>query len=214
MKRMNDILPLELIQAILLRVPARNLFRLKLVSKLWHSLISNPEFVELHLQRSSALTPPAFFFAKSSEQARLVDLHALINEDATIGAAIKDVPIPSVKKKKHRFRIQVLGSCRGFVLLHYEPRFILWNPVTGYSKQISHRCDFKKRVCLFQGAILYGVGYDASNDDYLIRHPYLRYTVYTESLATLPCDCDTKKCAKSTQISVAWVLPEDLFSQE
>ncbi|MED6115553.1 hypothetical protein PIB30_091768 [Stylosanthes scabra] len=104
MKSKNNVLPVELIQAILLRVPARYLFRLRLVSKLWFSLISNPDFVELHLHRSSSLTSPAFFFAKSSEQACLVDLHALFIEDATIGAALKDVSIPFVKKKKHRFK--------------------------------------------------------------------------------------------------------------
>ncbi|MED6106071.1 hypothetical protein PIB30_001464 [Stylosanthes scabra] len=30
-----------------------------------------------------------------------------------------------------------------------------------------------------------------------IRHSYLKYTLYTESLATLPCDRDKKKRAKT-----------------
>ncbi|MED6106091.1 hypothetical protein PIB30_001487 [Stylosanthes scabra] len=48
----HDILPLELIQRILLGVPARYLARLRCVSKLWYSLISDPHFAELHLQHS------------------------------------------------------------------------------------------------------------------------------------------------------------------
>ncbi|MED6106073.1 hypothetical protein PIB30_001466 [Stylosanthes scabra] len=173
---MNDVLPVELIQAILLRVPARHLFPLKLVSKLWLSLISNPEFVELHLHRNSALTP-AFFFTENSEKACLVDLHALFNEDATIGAAIKDVPIPFGKKKKEKknpttIYFEVLGSCRGFVFLHRKPHVIVvWNPVTGSCKQICYLYSYPhifKRDRYFFGSILYGVGYDASNDDYLV----------------------------------------------
>ncbi|MED6137323.1 hypothetical protein PIB30_063943 [Stylosanthes scabra] len=256
MKSMNDVLPVELIHAILLRVPARYLFRLKLVSKLWLSLISHPNFVELHLHHSSALTPTAFFLAKNSNKlAHLVDLHALFDGDGD-GDAIKEVSIPFVKNKEQLDSIQFLRSCGGFVLLHREPHFILWNPVTGYRKQVSHLCDLNnKGVCELLAAILkfynriqiwmmqdykvhsswtlYDIGHKYMDPCYskplglfngsdfimlntnhkiskysvegeLLQHvqyyrhgnrrSYYSFTLYTESLATLPCD--KKKWAK------------------
>ncbi|QHO09528.1 hypothetical protein HN873_050073 [Arachis hypogaea] len=179
-KSIND-LPLELFQAILLRVQAKDLFRLKFVSKLWFSLISDSNFVELHLHHSSGFAP-SLFFNKNNEEARLVDLHALYNEDAEIlHAAIKDVPLPFGNNKKERdsYYFVVLGSCRGFVFLHREPGFIIiWNPVTGSCKKISYGYSIKK------DAILYGVAYDASNDDYLIVIADKRYRFDCFSLRT------------------------------
>ncbi|QHO09994.1 F-box protein [Arachis hypogaea] len=156
-KSIND-LPLELFQAILLRVQAKDLFRLKFVSKLWFSLISDSNFVELHLHHSSGFAP-SLFFNKNNEEARLVDLHALYNEDEEIlHAAIEDVPLPFGNNKKEHdpYYFVVLGSCRGFVFLH----------------------RIKK------DAILYGVAYDASNDDYLIVIAVKRYRFDCFSLRT------------------------------
>ncbi|XLR62065.1 hypothetical protein S83_012737 [Arachis hypogaea] len=47
---MNDIFLLELIHRIFLRVPAKDLFRLRFVSKLWHSLIFDRHFCGIALQ--------------------------------------------------------------------------------------------------------------------------------------------------------------------
>ncbi|XLT92049.1 hypothetical protein HN873_013724 [Arachis hypogaea] len=56
-KHLNDILPRELIDRIFLRVPAKDLFRLRFVSKLWHSLISDPHFAESYYNFHSASSP-------------------------------------------------------------------------------------------------------------------------------------------------------------
>ena len=44
-------LPQEIITNILSRLPIKSLLQFKSVSKLWLSLISNPQFVELHLKQ-------------------------------------------------------------------------------------------------------------------------------------------------------------------
>ncbi|KAL4381781.1 hypothetical protein AHAS_Ahas04G0167800 [Arachis hypogaea] len=59
---MNDILPPELIHRIFLRVPAKDLFHLRFVSKLWHSLISDRDFVESHYNLYSAASSHSYFF--------------------------------------------------------------------------------------------------------------------------------------------------------
>ncbi|QHO23204.1 F-box protein [Arachis hypogaea] len=136
-KSIHDILHLELIHSILLRVPVKHLARLRCVSKPWYSLISDPQFAELHLHHSP-------------------------------------VSLPFKKKPPSEFR--VMGSCREFVLLSRQPHFfVVWNPLTGFSKRISYSCivppsSNKRRyfIKFLRKASLYGFGYDASRDDYLV----------------------------------------------
>ncbi|XLT86260.1 hypothetical protein HN873_008013 [Arachis hypogaea] len=112
-KSIHDILPHDLIHTILLKVPARNIVRLKCVSKLWYSLISDPHFAELHFQYSPTATN-AFIFTTNCIQAYL----ALFIED------------------NHGARLKVVCKHKG----------------------VSLPCKFH----------LYGFGYDASQDDFLV----------------------------------------------
>ncbi|XP_057754292.1 F-box protein CPR1-like [Arachis stenosperma] len=168
-KSIHDILPLDLIHIILLRIPVKHLGRLRCVSKLWHSLISDPDFAESHLHLSLAPTH-ACIYRKVSSESYLVHLEEVFNGD---NYQVKEVSFPFKKQPPSKFR--VMGSCRGFVLVHQEPHFfVVWNPLTGFSKRVSyswlnilHRS--KGRYFYFPGnAILYGFGYDATRDDYLV----------------------------------------------
>ncbi|XP_057753323.1 F-box protein CPR1-like isoform X2 [Arachis stenosperma] len=107
-KSIHDTLPLELIHRILLRVPLRHLVRLKCVSKLWHSLISDPDFAESHVHLSAAPTHVCLLINDYSE-ACSVDIDTIFH---------------------------------------------------GYKHATA-----VKEWCF---AILYGFGYDASQDDYLV----------------------------------------------
>ncbi|MED6106062.1 hypothetical protein PIB30_001455 [Stylosanthes scabra] len=112
----NEILPLELIQRILLRVPVKQLACLRCVSKLWCSLISDPHFAESHLQHSHAPTHACFFERDRGEaQAPFVRLEELFNENYF---PTKAVSFPFKKNPPSGFRI--LGTCRGFVLLNRQ----------------------------------------------------------------------------------------------
>ncbi|RYR60249.1 hypothetical protein Ahy_A04g017324 [Arachis hypogaea] len=169
-KSIQDILPLDLIQRILLRVPVRHLARLKCVSKRWYSLISDPHFAELHFHRSPAATNASVFMGGGS-LAYFVYLDSLFtdNNDAL---QVKKVSLP-FKMKKLPSDFELLGSCRGFVLLHGDPHFlVVWNPLTGSGKRISYshivsRCKHKG-FRLPSKFHLYGFGYDAFQDDYLV----------------------------------------------
>ncbi|XP_057742824.1 F-box protein CPR1-like isoform X2 [Arachis stenosperma] len=148
-KSIQDILPLELILRILLRVPIRHLARLKCVSKLWYSVISDPDFAELHFHHSPAATNACFFIENNLAYFIYLD----DNE------ASQKVVSPFKKKPPH---FADLGSCRGFIILYEDPHFlVVWNPLTGFSKRISYRHKYRE----FH---LYGFGYDASQDDYLV----------------------------------------------
>ncbi|XP_057744166.1 F-box protein CPR1-like isoform X1 [Arachis stenosperma] len=171
-KSIDDILPHDLIHRILLRVPAKHLARLRCVSKLWYSLISDPQFAKLHFHHSPAATNATIFIDHINRTvAYFVYLEALFSDDIDT-SPVKVVP-PPFKKKKPPTDFEFLGSCRGFVLLHRDPHFlVVWNPLTGYSKRISYsriasRCVYKdiRLPCKFY---LYGFGYDASQDDYVV----------------------------------------------
>ena len=131
----ND-LPLELIRGILLRLPVRHLARLRCVSKLWLSLISDTNLAKSHLQLSLAPNHSCLFIQNCSE-AQSADLGALFHDQHDAAAAVKKVSLPLKKKPPSDFF--VLGSCRGFILLHRHPHFlIIWNPLTGSHKRISY----------------------------------------------------------------------------
>ncbi|QHO09565.1 F-box/kelch-repeat protein At3g06240-like [Arachis ipaensis] len=161
-KSILEILPLELIHRILLLVPIRHLARLRCVSKLWHSLISNPDFAKLHFHHSPAATTACFFIEKAT-----IAYFIYIDDN---DASQKVVSPPFKKKPPSGFA--VLGSCRGFILLDRDPHFlVVWNPLTGFSKRISYSHIGPRRIFrsirLSYSARLYGFGYDASQDDYL-----------------------------------------------
>ncbi|XP_072071398.1 F-box protein CPR1-like isoform X1 [Arachis hypogaea] len=163
-KSIHDILPLDLIHIILLRVPIRHLARLKCVSKLWCSLISDPDFAKFHFHHSPAATN-ACFFMKKDTMAYLVYLD---DNDAS-----ERVVCPPFQKKA-RSDFVVLGFCRGFILFHRDPHFlVVWNPLTGSSKRISyshivHRSKPPGYGTIAYNMYLHGFGYDASQDDYLL----------------------------------------------
>ncbi|QHO54448.1 F-box protein CPR1-like [Arachis hypogaea] len=158
----HDILPLDLIHRILLRVPIRHLARLRCVSKLCYSLISDPDFAELHFHHSPVATN-AYFIIENLAMAYFVYLD---DNDAS-----QKVMSPPFKKKPSHFA--VLGSCRGFILLYRDPHFlVVWNPLNGFSKRISYFHIFARHkyyvARLPYKFHLYGFGYDASQDDYLV----------------------------------------------
>ncbi|RYR72132.1 hypothetical protein Ahy_A02g006336 isoform C [Arachis hypogaea] len=161
-KSIYDILSLELIHIVLMRVPIRHLARLKCVSKLWYSLISDPDFAELHFHHSPVATNACFFI----ENEAMVYFIYLDDNDAS-----QKVMSPPFKKKPSHFA--VLGSCRGFILSYRDPHFlVVWNLLTGFSKRISYSHIVARLkyyvVRLPYKFHLYGFGYDASQDDYLV----------------------------------------------
>ncbi|XP_057756433.1 F-box protein CPR1-like [Arachis stenosperma] len=167
---MNDILPRELICRIFLRVPAKDLFCLRFVSKLWHSFISDPDFAESHYNLHSA-SSRSYLLVKDYSSAYCVHLDTLFDVAAPAPPpTLKEVSLPSRKEPYPHFRL--LGSCRGFVLLKEKPDFlVICNPATGSSKTISYSHIKVRR----DDSIRYGFGFDASRDDYLIVLSWHKY---------------------------------------
>ncbi|XLR20641.1 hypothetical protein S83_048553 [Arachis hypogaea] len=160
---MNDVLPLDVIRRIFLRLLAKELFCLTCVSKFWHSLISDRDFVESHLNHSSVAPFYSCLFVNFFFVGYFVDIDTL---------AFKELFLP-FSRKKRSLDFRVLGSCREFILLNRFSHFlIVWNPLTESSKRISYSHVVSRSkipgLNFHDHAILFGFGYDAFQDDYLV----------------------------------------------
>ncbi|XLT92688.1 hypothetical protein HN873_014363 [Arachis hypogaea] len=175
LKSINDLLSLELMRAILLRVPIKHLVCVRCISKLWNTLISDSNFAKSHLDYSLAPSHTCLFLQDDSH-ASSVDLDALLQDDYD-GVDARAISLPFKMKSPSDFRL--LGSCRGFELfLHCGPQFlILWNPLTDSSKRVSYShlvnaATSYNGFCFLHESLLYGFGYNASQDDYVVVIAY------------------------------------------
>ncbi|KAK7295585.1 hypothetical protein RJT34_18495 [Clitoria ternatea] len=114
------------------------------------SLISNPQFAESHFDLAASPTNRHPLWSRADIYSFVsIDKDASPDDDSAIVTLL--APYPSCT---------VLGSCRGFLLLHHEIAdfdLIIWNPSTGAYKSIPRpvQCDFD-----VTGAFLCGFGYD------------------------------------------------------
>ncbi|RHN64062.1 putative F-box associated interaction domain-containing protein [Medicago truncatula] len=66
--------------------------------------------------------------------------------------------------------VKIVSSCRGFIFLHHNSSFYLWNPSTRVHKQIPlSPIELNADVVdAYDCFYLYGFGYDQLRDDYLV----------------------------------------------
>ncbi|XP_057418423.1 F-box protein CPR1-like [Lotus japonicus] len=158
---LSSLLPDELTVQILLRLPVRSLLRFKCVSKLWLSEISDPKFAKS--QFDLATSPTHCLFLDFNDQ---FEIESLDIDEPESAIAVVNIPfrLPLSLPRSGKC-LEVLGSCRGFVLLlTHLGYFCVCNPSTGFQRQIP-----LGTLCPFEGRYsLYGIGYDRSTDDYLL----------------------------------------------
>jgi F-box interacting protein len=143
-------LPHELIIQILLRLPVKSLIRFKCLCKSWFSLITHdPQFANSPFQLTAATPTCRILFISTP------DLH---DDFASVSLNLHFLLSESYSK------LQIKGSCRGFILLHCTSRLYIWNPSTGFHKQIPVS-PFGSNL---DAEYFYGFGYDQSTDDYLV----------------------------------------------
>ncbi|XP_059630364.1 F-box/kelch-repeat protein At3g06240-like [Cornus florida] len=166
-------LPHDIVLDILSRLPVKSLNRFKCVSKPWLSLISDPYFVKMHLNRANSdpsmnhhrlftLFPFYSLDYESPSSCDDVDDHAVVaDHDHDHDDAIVNLGFPS---KSPQNGVQIVGSCNGLISLAYRALdvMILWNPSTRQSRELP-KPNFSSDI-----VSLCGLGYDSSNDDYKV----------------------------------------------
>jgi hypothetical protein len=149
----------DLMIEILSRLPVKSLLRFRCISKSLKSLISNPIFVKLHLQRSQKNINLLLKFTYYLRTISLVrDSLSTIVEDFDFGSKLKN--------------FNVVGSCNGLVCLVAEYSFkrtrylvCLWNPSTN-SKSYKACSVHSKNT--FHSFPMFGFGYDSLSDSYKV----------------------------------------------
>ncbi|KAK6802618.1 hypothetical protein RDI58_000400 [Solanum bulbocastanum] len=166
---MSDIPP-EVISEILSRLPVKSLLRFRCVSKSIKTLIDSPKFIEAHLKNQEL---------KPNSDLKLIlkahiDADNLFSLDFTSMASTQ-MPRELAHPLKHLYGpTQVLGSCRGLVLISNNMNDNgVWNPSTKVFRKLPF-CQFNpprkppggRGPGLAQ--IRGGFGYDCLADDYKV----------------------------------------------
>jgi F-box interacting protein len=150
-------LPHELIIQILMWLPVKSLIRFKCIRKLWFSLVSDSHFANSHFQLTAAAhTPRIMCISYLSHEIRSIDFEAFLNDDPASLNLNFSLP-------ESYFPVEIRGSCRGFILLYRDTNIYIWNPSTGFKKQI-HGSPFRSKLAIH----IHGFGYDQLRDDYLV----------------------------------------------
>ncbi|XP_058756987.1 F-box protein At1g11270-like [Vicia villosa] len=166
MSRLPVFLPEELVVEVLSFLPVKSLLQLRCVSKSWKSLISDPTFVKVHLNRSA-------------RNADITIISSFVVEDEAAFYLMENPPIivnrfnDSYHQLKDKDCNSIIGSCNGLLCLlglsyindHREMCFSFWNPATrtiseklGYSSE--HKDLHRPHNLIF--------GYDDSTGTYKV----------------------------------------------
>ncbi|XP_015938516.2 F-box/kelch-repeat protein At3g23880-like [Arachis duranensis] len=162
-------LPAELIELILLRLPARSLVKFKRVCKSWKTLISSSDFIKNQVQLSIMAEP-----AISELHLVYSNLPRLINneigfipiqslfENLSFGTEVVYFPVGG-------YYVNTTGTCNGFLCLTDLPCFDfkvrLLNPCIGLASEwltLHSEYDQQRPISNF------GFGYDHVNDKFKI----------------------------------------------
>ncbi|XP_045793459.1 F-box/kelch-repeat protein At3g23880-like [Trifolium pratense] len=175
-------IPDDLIAKILLLLSFKTIVQLKCVSKSWNTLISDPTFVQKHLNKSSQkphliLTPPTRQYPMSSIKS------------FPVSRLLETPPITVSGDSCHGSMnyCKVVGSCNGLLCLLFQSRcktnkglfrkfsFCLWNPAMRTMSQKlgtfydpNPLCDSKSPIFTYDLTYKFAFGCDISTGDYKV----------------------------------------------
>ncbi|KAI7986276.1 F-box/kelch-repeat protein [Camellia lanceoleosa] len=132
---MSDFFPDEIMVEILQRLPAKSLIKFRSVSKSWCSLITNPNFINTHLNHSLTSNTyknsydnlPLMIVRQcvSTAHTRTEHYKLFIDSEDSFDE-YKELEFPIKSRRLHFFF--AIGSVKGLFCLHEQDRYFLWNP--------------------------------------------------------------------------------------
>lgn len=149
----------HLLTCILLRLPMKSLVRFKLVSKHWHSLITDPHFC---LRRNPNPNPAVglfLHFSNFSVSPRFQYISFSPNKSVT------KPPFRRLNFTAHGSRIGILQSCNGLLLCCSfravgNPKYYVYNPTV---RRFSTLPELDKRGCVWTDKHAMSLAFDPSN---------------------------------------------------
>ncbi|KAF8409671.1 hypothetical protein HHK36_005750 [Tetracentron sinense] len=112
-------LPQEIMVDILLRLPVKPLGRFRCVCKSWHTSLTDPHFIKMHLNRATQNDNLSLILSSDD---------GLFSVNCEAFDEAKALDLPPIQLGP---RIIVVGSCNGLICLSdYEGRASVYNPTT------------------------------------------------------------------------------------
>ncbi|KAM7497898.1 hypothetical protein LguiA_022312 [Lonicera macranthoides] len=169
---MSDyLLPSELwIEEILTRLPVKTLLRCTSVCKSWYSLITSPNFITLHLNRTTSNKNTRLLVRNYND----IDHYSVHADDETFDKCEK---LNFTLRSRNRY-FNVIGTCNGLVCLSddaggYYDIMILWNPSIRKSVDLPYPNVRFQSHGPFQHTL--GFGFNPVTNDYnVVRVVYLQ----------------------------------------
>lgn len=179
-ERLNE----ELIFEILSRLPVKFVAQSKCVSKRWCSLISEPKFAKIQLQRATIGNPTSIQRIIKGGYLQTINYEPLDDgehdrlmvqlnppetdpydyETVDVGEYNSTIVQLHTPRKDPYDWFMLVGSCDGLVCLSCDGGYMLYNPTTRQSRIIP------KSNLIIQDfdTVFHGFGYDPATDDYKI----------------------------------------------
>lgn len=129
---LSGYLPEDLIVVdILSRLPVKSLLRFRSVSKTWYALITNPNFIKIHLRCTNS--DKLITFSHCLENFYVTSCDAEPSDNCSDNVACTSLPV-KVFHFDPNACVDIVGSCNGMVSVHGviggKPASALWNPAT------------------------------------------------------------------------------------
>ncbi|KAK1354438.1 hypothetical protein POM88_047694 [Heracleum sosnowskyi] len=166
-KRWKLCLPIDMVMEVLCLLPVLSLIRFKCVCKTWLSIIEDPGFIKVHMDRSQIM---------AKKKTSLL----MISKDAAYKSLPRFTSINFQYYLHMPLRFRVVGSCRGIICLIDRKQCYLWNPSTMQSKQLPKYPGFYEKAALdySHSRVQVGFGFDFVSNEYKVLRficPYKDY---------------------------------------
>ncbi|EYU29052.1 hypothetical protein MIMGU_mgv1a025814mg [Erythranthe guttata] len=160
-------LPPEIVEIILSNLSVKSLYRFKSVSKSWNTIITDPVFIQNHIQKSKHSTSHNLFLTRAMSSTSSIRFSVVEFDDE------KFQTLPVVIEAPFGCGL-VLCFCDGILLLtsrSYQ-RLVLWNPSTRTAEKLWHRKGCSKAS--------FGLCRDPNTDDFkVVVADWYHYSVYS-----------------------------------
>jgi len=222
------ILPFDLIEEILCRLPVKLLFQLLCVCKSWNSLISQTNFAKKHLRMSTTCRLHRIIEGKFLLKS--YPLHSVFTDDVTTDAMQLSFPSTIF------YQPCIVASCNGILCIADFNQtssipILLWNPSIRKFKELPL---LRKPKAIGKVNLTFGFGYDSFTDNYKVV-VVLRYlecdsnvncaiktdvkvhilgTYFWKSIQECPFDVvSTRQCGKFVSGTINWLTFIDIYRQ-
>lgn len=150
-------IPMDIVNDIFLRLPAKTLVRCRTLSKPCYHLINDPDFIESHLHRVLQSGDHLMILLRGALRLYTVDLDSL--------DSVSDVEHPM----KRGGPTEVFGSSNGLIGLSNSPTDLaVFNPSTRQIHRLPPSSIDLPDGSSTRGYVFYGFGYDSVSDDYKV----------------------------------------------